>query len=161
MIQGRLLQQVDKPAGGSALGIAAAENDASDSAVNKRPRTHRAGLLRHIEIAVGEPPVTHRFLRLCQGEHFGMGGRITKRLDLIVGAGEDGAFPDDDRPYGHFFGKVGFLRLTHCLAHKKGVAGEIDEGFVIGGRLHFLDHIRESADKVFAVRPKRIDNACE
>lgn len=161
MIQGRLLKQIDEPAGRAAPGVTATEDDPADPAVNNRTGAHGAGLLRDVEITVCQPPVAHGLLCLSQGKHLGMGGCVAQGFDLIVRTGDNGAILHDDCPYRDLFSEIGFLGLAHRLPHEKGIAGEIDDGFIIGMRRYFVDHGGDSADKVFAVWPKRIDNAGE
>lgn len=120
-------------------------------------RTHRAGFFGDIEVTVRKSPISVGLLSLREGEHFSMGSCIAEGLDLIVSAGNDATFADDDRPDRNFFRKIGLLSLAQGLTHEKGVTRQINEWriFVIGRR---TDHEREFKRQRFAEHGNRGDN---
>lgn len=128
MIQGRLLEEIEKSARCPALGIPHAEDDAADAAMDDRAGAHGAGLLGHVKVAIGQTPVAESLLRLAQGEHLGVGGGIAQGLDLVVGAGDDRAPLHDDGADRHFTGLESAPGLAQGLLHEKGVAREFDRG---------------------------------
>ena len=119
--------------------------------MNDGTGTHGARLLRYVEVAVGETPVALSFLRLGEGKHLGVGGRVAQRLDLIVSPRDNASFAHDDRTDGNFLSEIGLLGLAQGLAHHEGIAREIDGQFVVFlremadheigfGRLWFAEH---------------------
>ena len=158
MVQGRLLEQVEESTRRPALGITDAEDDAADPAMDDRSRAHGAGLLGHVEVAVGETPVAEGLLGLAEGKHLGVGGGVAQGLDLVVGAGDDRAPLDDDGTNGDFAGLERAPRLAQGLLHEKGVAREFDRSIgpvVRCGKDHVEKGIRRGR---VAEAGKREDN---
>ncbi len=131
MVEGRLLEEVEKPPRRASPGVATTEDDPPDPTVDDGPGAHGARFFGDEKVAIGQAPVADRFLGLCQCEHLRMGGGVAQGLDLVVGAGEDAALPHDHRTDGHLPGEVGLLRLTQRLAHQEGIAGEFDAGVLV------------------------------
>ncbi len=146
MIQGGLLQKIDKPAGRPAPGVSTTENDPPDPAMNNCPGTHGAGLLGYVEIAVVQSPVALNLLRLGEGKHLGMCGCVLQSLNLIVGPGNDRTVPHDHGPNGDLFGEECFLGLAERLPHHERVAGKVDDGIITFIR-RVADHGGDSGDK--------------
>ena len=71
VVQGRLLEEVQKPAGRAAFRISDAEDDAADAAVDDGSGAHGAGFLRHVEVAFGETPIAEGLLGLAEGHLLG------------------------------------------------------------------------------------------
>ena len=87
VIQCRHLQKVHYTSGRSGRRICATENQTTDPRVHERTRAHRAGLLGHIKIAIGQ------------------------QFHLIMRAPDDFAFANNNRTDGYFAGLERFLRL--------------------------------------------------
>ncbi len=64
MIEAGHLQKVDHASRSPRGGIRATENHTSDSCVDERACAHRARLLGHVKIAVGQPPIANSGLGL-------------------------------------------------------------------------------------------------
>lgn len=85
--------------------------------------THRAGLQRHVEIAVREPLRAERSRGGAHGQHLGMGGRIAVAQRPVPGARDHGALAHNDAADRHLasgLGGAGFgKRVIHeRLCHK-------------------------------------------
>lgn len=130
VVELRHLQNVEEPARRTPFRIAAAKDHPPQTRVNQRPGAHRAGFLRHVEIAIGEPPVVDDALRLSNREHLRVGRGVFQRLHLIRRPRDDATFAHDHRTDGHFVRLVSPHRLTQRFAHKINVARQIDDGFV-------------------------------
>lgn len=111
VIQCRHLQKVHYTSGRSGRRICATENQTTDPRVHERTRAHRAGLLGHIKIAIGQSPITYGCLSLRQRQHFGMRSGILQQFHLIMRAPDDFAFANNNRTDGYFAGLERFLRL--------------------------------------------------
>src|SRR6266705_2701618 len=59
VIQSGHLQEVNHASCGPGNWICATKNHASDSSVNECACAHCARLLGHVEVAIGQPPITH------------------------------------------------------------------------------------------------------
>src|SRR3954447_18666849 len=59
----------------TAGGIDATEHHASNSRVHECAGTHRTGLLRHVKIAVRQPPIAYGFLSVSK-RHYGALGSV-------------------------------------------------------------------------------------
>ena len=129
VIQVRCLEQVPEAPRSAAFNIWAAKNHPPHPAVNDGPRTHRAGLLRHIQIAIRQPPVTHFALCLSQRLHFRMGGGILQRLDQIPRSCNHALFMHDHRPDGHLILGGRLARHSQRLPHEMVVAQQVDGKF--------------------------------
>ena len=112
------LEQVEQAARGTPFGVAAPENYAAQPRMDDCARAHRAGFLRHVKIAVRKPPVADFSLRLGNGKHFRVGGRILEQLDLIPRTGDDRSLAHDNRADRHLLGSKRFPRLPQGLAHE-------------------------------------------
>lgn len=135
VIEIRSLEEIPEAAGTAAFGVATAEDDAADAAVDDGAGAHGTGLLGDVEIAVFQTPVAHMALRLGEGEHFGVRGGVLERLHLIPGTGNDAAFMHDDGSDGHFVLFGGLGGLTQRLAHKmRVVSHEAVEVWVQGSK---------------------------
>src|SRR5512132_2821569 len=64
VIQCGHLQEVDHASCGPGSWICATKNHASYPSVNERARAHRAWLLGHVQIAIGQSPIAHSRLSL-------------------------------------------------------------------------------------------------
>src|SRR5688572_24256760 len=113
-----MLQEVEQPASGTAFFIPAAENHPAHPTMDDGSSTHGARLFRHVKVAISEAPIANRTLGLGQGKHLGVSSRVFKRLDLIVGAGDDAAFSDDHRSNGDFLTMISPLSLTQSRPHE-------------------------------------------
>ena len=122
VIQGWLLQEIEKSPCRAAFRVPAAEDDPPNAAMHDRPGAHGAGLFGDVKVTIGETPVSLGLLSLGEGEHLGMGGRVPEGLDLVVGARDDPAFLNDDGSDGHFLREISFLSLTQRLAHHEYIA---------------------------------------
>ena len=94
--------------------------------MHQRARAHRARLLRHVQIALIQPPIADHTLRLRDRQHLRMGRRILQRLHLVVSPRDDFALVDDDGADRHLLLGGGALCLAQGLAHEVGVTVEID-----------------------------------
>ncbi len=102
VVEPRIGGQVVEAAGRAGLRIGRAEHEQPEPAVQRRPRAHRAGLERHDERAVVEPPSLDRQRRVAQGQDLGVRGRVAQQLALVVAPGDDLAVGEagDDRADG-------------------------------------------------------------
>jgi len=104
VIQGGHLQEVDHTSCGPGGWICAAKNHASYPSVNDRACAHRAWLLGHVQIAIGQSPVTHPCFSLRQCQHFRMRGGVLEQLDLIMSARDNFARANNNSTDRHFVG---------------------------------------------------------
>ena len=102
------VERLDSPR----LRIGRPVDDPRQTGLQNGPRAHRAGFERHVERAAGEPPAADRFGRLRDGDHLGMGRRVTKLFPLVVRGGYELAILHDHRPDRHV---ARGLRLTGLL----------------------------------------------
>ena len=120
------MQEVHHAACGTGNRIRATENHASNSCMDQRACAHRAGLLRHVEVALGQSPIANSCLSLRQRQHFRVRGGVLEQFHLIMGARDNLACPDNNRSDRNFTGFVCFLRLSQCFAHEVFVAGRFN-----------------------------------
>jgi ribulose-phosphate 3-epimerase len=86
--------------------------------LNHGAGTHRARLFGNVEIAFIETPVAQRTLRLRDGEHLRVGGRIFQRFNLIPGTCNNFGPINDNRPDRHFLLCLGLSRLAQSFSHE-------------------------------------------
>lgn len=118
VIEVRSLKEVPEAAGGTTFDVGAAEDDAAHAAVHDGTGAHGARLLGDVEIAIVEPPVPEGALGLGEREHFGMGGGVLERLDLVPSAANDIALMHDHGADGHFVLFRGLAGLPQRFAHE-------------------------------------------
>ena len=106
-------------AGSAVTQVRHGEDESLDIAFEKRSDTHRAGLLGGEDRRVGEADGAELAGGLAEHHDDGMGGRIVRLLDPIVGT-------DDHRLVDHGDGRIRALatlhgrpRLGQCLAHEE------------------------------------------
>jgi len=112
------LQKVHHASRGAGSRVRATENHASNSRVDERACAHRAWFLRHVEIALGQPPISNGCLSLRQSEHFRVRSSILEQLNLIMSAANNFSCKDNNRADRNFTGFAGFLRPSQCFAHE-------------------------------------------
>ena len=115
--QVRVLGELDDRAGSPEAVVRRREDERVDVACQQGADAHRAGLLRGEDRGIGEPGRTELAGRLAQGDDDGMGRRIVRLPDAVVGA-DDHRVVDDghrgDRSLATGQGQLGFLqRLAH------------------------------------------------
>jgi hypothetical protein len=115
MDQVRMLDDVEYGYRASAFRVRCAEYDSRDACKDDGSGAHGTWLLCDVEDRLGQSPVTVRGRRLCNGDHFGVSGRVVQALDLVVRATYDlavevflGRFSNDHAPGRYFV-------LLECL----------------------------------------------
>ena len=91
-----LLKQIDHAAAGAADFLARAEDQRGDARVDDRTGAHRAGLERHIERAVVQPPVSAGGAGLADRLDLRMGGGVMFLLAPVAAAANHRAVGADD-----------------------------------------------------------------
>ena len=118
------IEELERAATCARLGVADAEDDAVDADMGERARAHGARFLGDVEGGAVEPPRFQQRLRLRDGEHFGMGGGVLARLDLVAALGQDRAIADEDRADGDFIAGAGGAGEFERASHEDFVLGE-------------------------------------
>lgn len=116
----------------AALGIGGGEIKPPNARKRDRRGAHRAGLKRHIEIAVDQPFGAERRSGGAEGQHFGMGGRIAIPQRAITGDRNKRAAPHHHGPDRNLPGLR--RRVGGVKSRGKGVEGRRGRYF----RLHKL-----------------------
>ena len=107
--QGGMLGQLDDRAGGAVAVVGHGEDERLDVALEQGPDAHRARLLGREDRRVGEPDRTELAGGLAQGDDHGVGRRVVRLLDPVVG-------PDDHRLVDHGHGGVRSLARGRARA---------------------------------------------
>ena len=97
MVEGQR-KQVGQAAAAARLGVACAVDDPLQAAVDDGPAAHGAGLQRHEQLALPEPPAAQRLAGRINGQQLGVVGGVFAALAQVVGAGDDLPVLGDDRP---------------------------------------------------------------
>lgn len=116
----------------TAFGIVGTEHQPADAEQADRLRAHRAGLQRHIQIAIRQPRLPTAASGRPQRQQFGVSRGVVSRLNLVAGARQHGAIHGDHhRPNRHLaprrrgagFGEGHFHRLHRLVLprHRPGV----------------------------------------
>lgn len=119
VIKTGMLKQVHDPAGGPAPRIGTSENNPAYSNMNGGPGAHDAGLLGHVQIAIDQPPVSYRSLRLSQGEHLRMRRSILQHFDLVISAADNFPGANHDRSNRNLVGLTSLHRQAQGFAHEE------------------------------------------
>ncbi len=98
MVQSLLAEHVEHGAAGAGLWIGRGEDNPGDPRQDDRSRTHRAGLQRHVEGGLGQPPSPEPLRARPEGEDLGVGRRITAELPFVRGLGDHLAIANQHRP---------------------------------------------------------------
>ena len=77
-VEARLAEHVEHAAGGAGLRVGRAVDDARHPRPHDRARAHRAGLDRHVQDGVGDPPAAELRAGLAQRQHLGVRGRVRR-----------------------------------------------------------------------------------
>jgi hypothetical protein len=129
VIQLGVLEDVHDAASSAILEGSTPEDDTAHADVDQGASAHGARFLGDVEIAVGEAPIADDALGLGDGEHFGVGGGVLERFDLVMSAGDDPPFTHNYDADRHFLMFPRAARLTEGFAHEILVALQIDDGF--------------------------------
>ena len=116
------LEEIHEPAGATAFGIGASEDDSPQPGMDNGSGAHWAGFLGDIQLAVGESPIADGSLGLSDGKNFGVRSGVLELFHLIVGARDHTPFEDHNRADRNFFLLPSPPRHAQSLAHEEFVA---------------------------------------
>ena len=117
--QARVLRQLQDRPGRALARVGDREDERLDVAGEERPDAHRAWLVRREDRGVGEAAAAEAAGGFAQGDDHGMGGRVVRLLDPIMGAGDHRLVDDGDRGDRPLTALDGELGLRQRLAHEE------------------------------------------
>lgn len=113
-----------------ALLVVGPKHNAADLRPGQCPRTHDAGLQRHVKRAVGKVFAVQMVGRCGQGKHFCVRRDVEQALGSIVSARNDLIVGYNNGPHGNFANLVGPLSLSDGLFHIVFVTVHTEHGAV-------------------------------
>ena len=126
-----MLGQLDDGPGGAVAGVRDGEHERLDVALEQGADAHRARLLGREDRRVGEADGAELAGRLAQGDDDGVGGRVVRLLDPVVGTGDHRLVDDGDGGVRALAQGQRVARLGEGLAHEQLVvhAAMLADGF--------------------------------
>ena len=111
------------------------EDERLDIALEEGPDTHRAWLLGREDRRIGESHYPELARGLAESDHNGVGGRVVRLLDAVMGSDDHGLIDHGDGRDGTLAPGQCQLRLREGLAHEQFVvhAWMLAEGPTTGG----------------------------
>ena len=103
VIELRVLKKIEHASRCAVLCRGAAENDPFQARMNHCSGAHRAWFFGDEQFAFMKAPITNNAVRLCDSKHLRVGGGVFQFFDLVVGASDDPAPLNNDRPDRHLF----------------------------------------------------------
>src|SRR5262249_14255562 len=119
MMAGRRGEEAHTGLDRAALRIGRAIIEPADTRKGDRARAHRAGLERHVEIAVDQPLGADFFGGLPDRQYFGMRGRIALGQGAVARGGDDLVIAHNHASDRHLAGFSGVFRRFQCQIHER------------------------------------------
>ena len=118
MVQSRLGEQVDHPAGSAGLRVRRAKDHSPEARMHQRHRTHRAGFQRHEQLAFGQPVVRQQGRGMTQRDNFSVSRGIVRGDRPVVAGGDHPALAQDHSADRHLADEPCVVRLVQGQAHR-------------------------------------------
>lgn len=117
MVEGFVLENVEKGTAAAGLRVHGAHDYSVDAGLNDGAGTHLAGLERNVEGAALEAPVVNKLGSLFDGGNLSVGKGGLVGVATIVAAADYLAFVDDDAADGNFAELVGLASFLQGFFH--------------------------------------------
>src|SRR6266700_3662455 len=140
MMAGRGCQEANAALDRDTRGIGRAIVEAPDTGKRDRRGAHRAGLERHVEVAIDQPLEREHAGSLADRQHLAMGGRITISEGAVVRPCDHLAVTHDHAADRYLAGRAGGTGLLDGFGHEGGCGHEFSRepaGCAISGSGRF------------------------
>jgi hypothetical protein len=117
MIQAGVIYHLQHRINGSCLRVIRAVDEATDSSMNRRSRTHGAGLNCNKQFAAAQAMITQVFASFAERDYLGVSGRVVVGKIAVPSSSNDLAFEDDHCSDRHLSGFKSALRATERFFH--------------------------------------------